>query len=267
MAADGARDIDLLAERPESVLPHARPAKRTGQRAGDQVVTLTCFRFTGVEGLRQIGTMASVLVELPRTPGIGFARMMGTGSGFGFNPWPNFGVWALIASWPDLGTARTATTDAPIWRRRLARAEESCTLFLRPLSATGRWGGMAPFEPAPGAAAESTGLPLAVLTRATIRLRHAARFWARVPAINTQIADEPGMLFRLGMGEVPLLHQVTFSVWQDPAAMRAFAYRGEGHARAVAMVRAGDWFSEELYARFAVLETTGTWHGHPPLRA
>jgi spheroidene monooxygenase len=73
------------------------------------------------------------------------------------------------------------------------------------------------------------------------------------------------MLFRMGMGEVPLLHQVTFSVWQDAAAMRRFAYGGAGHARAIAAVRAGDWFAEELYARFAVLEAAGRWQGRPPL--
>jgi hypothetical protein len=58
---------------------------------------------------------------------------------------------------------------------------------------------------------------------------------------------------------------VTFSVWRDMAAMRAFAYRGEGHRAAIAAVRAGDWFAEELYARFAVVAAEGRWNGGDPL--
>lgn len=251
---------------PRSRLAHAAPARRTGQEAGRQVVTLTCFRFDGWGArLRQIAGMAGAPGALARVPGVGFARMMGTGTGEGFDPKPNLGVWTILATWDDAAAARAGVATHPLWAARRTRAAECCTLFLAPLSATGRWGGVAPFEPMPDPAEAAEGRPLAVLTRATVRMRHAARFWKRVPAINAQIAAGPGMLFRLGMGEVPLLHQVTFSVWQDPAAMRAFAYRGDGHRTAIAMVRAGDWFSEELYARFAVTGAEGTWNGGPPL--
>ena len=73
------------------------------------------------------------------------------------------------------------------------------------------------------------------------------------------------MLFKIGIGEVPLLHQITFSIWPDAATMDAFA-RAEGpHVQAVRAVRAGDWFREELFARFRVTGDTGSWMGSSPL--
>ncbi|MEM6488556.1 MAG: spheroidene monooxygenase [Pseudomonadota bacterium] len=248
---------------PVSRLSHPSAAQRTGQRAGTQVVTLTCFRFGPVAArLGQVASMAWRGRTLARVPGIGFARMMGTGTGEGFDPAPNTAVWTILATWDDAEAAARAVAEAVPWTRRRARARECCTLTMAPLSSSGRWGGVAPFEPGAGAA---QGVPLAVLTRATVRLRHAPAFWSKVPAINRQIAAGPGMLFRLGMGEVPLLHQVTFSVWRDAGSMRRFAYGGEGHRTAIAAVRRGDWFAEELYARFAVLSAEGTWDGRPPL--
>ena len=73
------------------------------------------------------------------------------------------------------------------------------------------------------------------------------------------------MIFKIGIGEVPLLHQVTFSIWPDAAAMAHFA-RGDGpHGRAIQAVRAENWFAEELYARFRILDDWGTWGGQSPL--
>ena len=79
------------------------------------------------------------------------------------------------------------------------------------------------------------------------------------------IGADPNVAFKIGIGEMPLLHQVTFSIWPDAASMTAFA-RGNGpHGRAIQAVREGDWFAEELYARFALLGTAGTWEGGDPL--
>ena len=71
-------------------------------------------------------------------------------------------------------------------------------------------------------------------------------------------------MFKIGIGEVPLLHQVTFSVWPDTASMAAFARRGP-HAEAIRAVRDEGWFNEELYARFRLTGTAGTWQGRDPL--
>ena len=118
-------------------------------------------------------------------------------------------------------------------------------------------------DPAP---APTTG-PVAALTRATLKPRIAARFWSRVPAISRRIGADPNVIFKIGIGEVPLLHQVTFSVWPDAASMAAFARADGAHAQAIRAVREGRWFAEELYARFRIDGTEGSWGGRDPLAA
>ncbi len=92
-----------------------------------------------------------------------------------------------------------------------------------------------------------------------------AKFWGRVPDIQNVIGDDPNVAFKIGIGEVPWLHQVTFSIWPDQASMNAFARESGPHARAIKAVRDEGWFKEELYARFRVLGDAGQWGGQSPL--
>ena len=198
---------------------------------------------------------------LARVPDIGFWKLCGSGTGEGFTPIPNTGVYAILATWPDHETARARTREAGIFRRYRARASESYTLFLSPTSARGAWSGRSPFEVAQ---ADVSG-PVAALTRATVRPGAALRFWNRVPDISAMIGADANVAFKIGIGEVPLFHQITFSVWPDTRGMAAFAREDGPHARAIRAVRDGDWFREELYARFAILGERGTWEGGKPL--
>ena len=107
--------------------------------------------------------------------------------------------------------------------------------------------------------------PVVALTRATMRVRTFLRFWGRVPDISSAMGSDPHVIFKIGIGEVPLLHQITFSIWPDSAAMATFA-RGDGpHGRTIEAVRAENRFSEELYARFRILDDWGRWGGKSPL--
>ena len=228
------------------------------------VTSLSLFRFDGLlPRLWVIGQMGAARFALRRERRAQFWKLCGSGTGEGFTPRPNWGVWAILATWPDEATARAATAANPVWQRWRAKAQESWTIYLSPLSARGAWAGVNPFLP------DMTGLqatgPLAALTRATVRPSRALRFWKRVPNISATIGEDPNVAFKIGIGEVPLLHQVTFSIWPDTASMAAFA-RGDGpHGRAIKAVRDGKWFDEELYARFALLGATGTWNGTDPL--
>jgi len=227
------------------------------------IATLSLFRFSGaLPRLWVIGQMAAARLTLRRERRALFWKLCGSGTGEGFTPRPNWGVWAILATWPDEATARDAVATSPVFARWRSHAAESWTLFLDPTSARGAWAGVNPFLP--GLAPAASG-PVIALTRATIRPGRALRFWNRVPDISAAIGTDPNVVFKIGIGEVPLLHQVTFSVWPDAASMARFA-RGNGpHGQAIAAVRDGNWFAEELYARFALLGTAGRWEGGDPL--
>lgn len=230
-----------------------------------QTVSLSFFRFSpGLSRLWAFTMMGLARPAMARLKHAEFWKLCGSGTGEGFTPVPNTGVYAILATWPDLETAQAQVDTARIYARYRAHAAESWTVFLTPISARGQWSGTSPFLPQ-DTHGEPTNAPLAALTRATVRPGAALRFWNRVPNISKVIGSDPNVLFKIGIGEVPLMQQVTFSIWPDAESMAAFA-RGNGpHGKAIEAVRAGNWFREELYARFHVAACTGTWDGAPVL--
>lgn len=203
--------------------------------------------------------MGGARLPLGRTPDIGFWKLCGSGTGEGFTPVPNTAVYAILATWPDAETAR-ARTQTGVFARYQRRAVENWTVFLETQTSRGEWSGQTPFE-----ASGTTSIgPLAALTRATIKPRILAKFWGRVPNISAMIGNDPNVAFKIGIGEIPMLHQVTFSIWPSEKAMASFARTGP-HADAIRAVREEGWFREELYARFAVHSDRGTWNGISPL--
>ncbi|MFA8441615.1 spheroidene monooxygenase [Yoonia sp.] len=225
-----------------------------------QTVSLSFFRFAGpFARIWALTMMGGARLPLSRTPDIGFWKLCGSGTGEGFTPVPNTAVYAILATWPDAETAR-ARTQSGVFARYQKRAAESWTVFLQTQTARGEWSGQAPFTVGK---TDSAG-PLAALTRATIKPHIAARFWRRVPNISEVIGQDPNVTFKIGIGELPLLHQVTFSIWPSQKAMDGFARTGP-HAEAIRAVRDEGWFREELYARFAVHSDRGTWNGTSPL--
>lgn len=226
-----------------------------------QVVSLTFYRFDGLAArLWAFAMMGLARPAMARLPGVGFWKLCGSGVGEGFTPLPNFGVYAILCTWPDLETAQRAHASASIFARYARRASEHWTLYMSTDTVRGAWSGATPFEASP----QRGPGPLAALTRATIRPGILARFWGRVPNISRVIGQDPNVIFKMGIGEVPWLHQVTFSIWPDAARMANFARTGP-HAEAIRAVRDEGWFREELYARFTLLSDEGTWGGTSPL--
>jgi len=227
-----------------------------------QVVSLSFFRFGSLHArLWAFAMMGLARGPLARVPGIGFWKLCGSGVGEGFTPLPNTSVYAVLATWPDAHTAQDAIQNADIFQRYHCMASEDWTVFMTTDTVRGKWSGQAPFAPS---RQEHHG-PLAALTRATIRPGILARFWRRVPNISKVIGRDPNVVFKVGIGEIPWLHQVTFSIWPDAAAMASFARTGP-HAEAIQAVRDEGWFNEELYARFTLISDTGTWGGTSPLK-
>lgn len=231
-----------------------------------QVTTLSFFRFRSFwSRIWAFAYMQLGRGPLRRTEGIGFHKLMGTGSGVGFDPAPNFSVYAILATWPSLEVARARVEDSRIFRLYRLRAAETWTVFVTPTRARGTWDGRAPFEPNGAPEEPPPGEWIGVLTRASIARRSLFAFWRTVPPISEVVAQRPGLHFKLGMGELPIVQLMTFSLWRDLPDVKRFAYDPGPHREAMKLARKHRWFEEELFARFRIIDTSGTWHGTDPL--
>lgn len=227
-----------------------------------QVVSLSFFRFGALRWrLWAFAMMGFARGPMSRVADIGFWKLCGSGSGEGFTPLPNTAVYAILATWPNEQAARNATQNSAIFQRYRARSVEDWTILMSTNTARGAWSGKTPFAPSH----QNPAGPLAALTRATIKPSILTKFWRRVPNISKVIGADPNVVFKVGIGEVPWMHQVTFSIWPDAATMANFARTGH-HAEAIKAVRQEGWFSEELYARFTLISDIGTWGGVSPLK-
>lgn len=228
------------------------------------LVTVHLFGVTPAGTLPAMMRVALDRSELAATPGLRFWKLLGTGRGQTFSlrdadpmRWGLLGVWDHPVALVDF-ERRSPVVAA--WRRL---AVERWRADLRPLRSRGRWSGQEPFTPTDPVHREG---PVAAVTRARLRAGRVRRFLRAAPPVSAAARDAPGLRFAIGIGELPIGLQGTFSVWDDVGSMTRFAYRGAPHRRAVEATPREGWYAEELFARFAVLQTTGTVGGVDPLR-
>lgn len=232
------------------------------------VTSLTLFRFPNLGSkLWAFSQMLFARGPLGKTPDIGFHKLLGSGSRDGFYPFPNFSVYGILAVWPSIECAKHQISTGDVFCRYRDHASEETSIFMSAKNCRGEWAGQAPFPVSDGPSHDFGDGPLvAVLTRATVKIQHAPSFWKQVPGISKEIAKQDHLVFKIGIGEVPWLHQVTFSIWDDIKAMEEFAFNSF-HGEAISQVRKGGWFKEELFARFDVADVDGTWEGVEPLES
>jgi hypothetical protein len=211
-----------------------------------------------------LAQMAMAPRQLKRVAGLRFFQLLGSGADNGFGFWPNLQRYGLMATWASAEDAATFFAHHPMWSAYTERSTEHWTAELAPLQAHGAWDGTQPFELPPDGPAKTDG-PVAVLTRASIRLRRAPRFWRYVEPTSRALADAEGLRLAIGLGELPLVRQATFSLWESTQAMQQYAYRDVRHREVIQLTRREGWYSEELFARFRVLKSTGTVNGRNPL--
>ena len=202
---------------------------------------------------------------LARVPGLTFSRLLGSGSGFSVVP--DFSRYALLATWSSEQAADEFFAADPLFTACHARAAETWTVKLVARRVRGAWTGRDPFLADVPAPELPDDLPLVVLTRASLRLLALPSFWSRAPAINRHILTAPGLRVALGVGELPWIRPVTFSVWDGTTSMEQFAFHGTAHHDAARTARARGWFKEDLFARFAAIASHGTLDGRDPCLA
>jgi heme-degrading monooxygenase HmoA len=214
-------------------------------------------------GLAQMGTSPGTLKGVP---GLRFFQLLGSGAANGFGFLPNLDRYGFLGVWDSAEAATTFFEAHPLWADYQRRSAETWTAQLAPLRSHGLWNKTNPFDYKDEHAteAEATG-PVAVLTRASIRLRRAWRFWGFVEPTSRALAEAPGVRLAIGLGELPLVRQATFSVWDSAVAMQQYAYRDERHREVIQLTRREGWYGEELFARFRVLGSYGTVDGKSPL--
>ena len=224
------------------------------------VVRLDVWGVSGIEVVRAFTRMGSQRRAVRRLPGLQFAKLLGTGSGETFtmrDADPKH--WALLTSWAshDDATRFDSSSVAQAWQRT---ADEHLTVTMQPLVSRGTWSGREPFAVPDTKAGPG---PIAAITRARIKPRLWTAFWSSVPPVSLDLRADPGVAFTLGIGEAPVGLQGTFSVWRDAKAISDFAYRRPAHAEVIKRTHELDWYAEEMFTRFQVVDISGTYDGSP----
>ena len=196
--------------------------------------------------------MAFDRFSLRRNSDISFFKSLGTGAGKTFTPRDaDSQTWALLFTSEE--NLEFFSSHSPISKwRRFALMEESFTLSA--LSSHGSWAGHQPFSRNHSHHNSSWAGDVATITRARISWRQNIRFWRAVPPVTDSLLENEGLIGAIGIGEAPIGLQGTFSHWKSQEALRAFAYQGEAHKRAIALTEEHKWYREELFARFAVID-------------
>lgn len=233
--------------------------------AGVPLTTFTVFRYPRGQRWWAFMNQGRARRPLAAVPGLTFFRLLGSGSGFSVVP--DFSRYALLATWSSEQAADDFFADDPTCAACHARAAESWTVKLLPRRVRGAWLARDPFLAGAPPPELPDHLPLVVLTRAALRLTALPSFWSRAPRINDHILTAPGLRLALGVGELPWIRPVTFSVWDSNTPMEQFAFHGSSHHTAALAARTHNWFKEDLFARFAAIASRGQLDGRDPVQA
>lgn len=242
---------------------------------------------------RQLLVMARMMTDrcrLRRVDGLVFAKVLGTGRGEHTGPSADLRRQAYFLVWQDAAAANAFRDGHPIARRWRSLAVEH-DLELGLIGGHGTWSGRAILDEmsrrddlgARAGAGDDAGHDpshdaaegdVIVLTRARIR----PRSWRAFHRASRRLADNgpgpfwrgscgpgtcgrgssgrvssglPGRRWALGVGELPVGLLGTVSCWRSAADLDAWLRSDQSHTTAAAY--ADEWFTESLFARFAVL--------------
>ncbi|MEO7446525.1 MAG: spheroidene monooxygenase [Ferruginibacter sp.] len=231
---------------------------------------LTIIRYP--KWLVPVSLLAMAIFRLPLwlNKKILFYKLMGTGKNGSFDLWPEWQQWAIFTTMEIAPQPGTENLQTLLYGNFISRwfkffRTETCTFILEPIQCHGSWDGKIIFDGLPAKVPDSEA-PIAVLTRASIRLKAARDFWRNVPAVNENIKNAGGLIYSVGVGETPVLKQATFSIWKNKDSMMEFAYGRPEHQEVIKKTRKRDWYSEEMFCRFSIIYSKGTIKGINPLK-
>lgn len=225
----------------------------------EQITTISFFKFSSLNHkIWAFSMMLLAHIELSNVEGLSFYRLMGSGKGKGFNPLPDWSVYSLLQVWESENTANEFFKSSNLIKKYNNRSFELYTIFMKNISAEGTWVGKTPFKKGTDL---DPNLPIAVITRATIKWNWLLRFWKYVPTSQEALEGNKGLIYTKGIGEVPIVQMATFSLWKNLIAVKEFAYKSKQHKEAIIRTRKNKWYKEELFSRFQPYKSSGTWQG------
>ena len=197
--------------------------------------------------------MALDRIPLKRNRSISFWKLLGTGKGETFTPRDaDARRWGLLVVIDPQALKRFEDSVVARWRR-IALDEFSATL--QTISSHGSWSGKTPFHLTESI--NSHNNEVVAITRARIKWHKNFRFWSSVPPVTGALRDSAGLIEAIGIGEAPLGLQGTFSLWRDDHSLKEFAYRSGAHTNVIKATHREQWYAEELFARFEVIDKAG----------
>lgn len=218
------------------------------------MITVLYFWDVNRAGAARASTrMALDRSTLKRDPAISFFKLLGTGKGETFTPRDaNPHRWGLLVTLKEEDLEKFDHGKVANNWRKFAVSEYRA--ILKPISSHGAWSMREPFiiEQFPWDG------PIAAITRARIKWRFNRTFWRAVPSVTSSLHAAPGLRHAIGIGEAPIGLQGTFSIWESAKELRDFAYKGAAHTTAIAQTEKLGWYAEELFARFAIIEESGS---------
>ena len=226
------------------------------------IVSLTIVRYRRLFIPLALFAMAIHRIPLSLNKKCSFWKLMGCGRNGTFDLQPDWQQWGLLAVWDTEADFDAFNNHSFVqwWWKTFAM--EKWNILTIPLSSHGQWDGKEPFK---GHREQASDGPVAVLTRATIRLSKLKGFWSNVSPVADLMSTAPGYITSVGIGEAPFFRQATFSIWKDLESMRSFAYGSKQHAEVIKKTRTENWYSEELFARFKIISSEGSISGQNPL--
>ena len=216
-------------------------------------VSLTIIKYPRRYIFFALSAMGLFRLPLWINKSISFYKLMGTGKNGTFDKHPDWKQWAILAVHSDDLTELPSVSDMygkfiAAWFR-LFKCEIK-TYLLEPLEGHGSWDHKKPFGDV--FIPQLHEGPIAVLTRATIKLSKLKYFWAHVAPVAARMTEAKGFIQSYGIGEVPWIKQATFSIWESKEHMKAFAYGMKEHVEVIKKTRQQKWYSEELFVRFRI---------------
>ena len=197
---------------------------------------------------------------LARDSNIKFFRLLGTGTGRTFTSKDaDLKQWVVLTTWLDLEQSRNFNSSSLV-KSWVKNCQEHASLISTTIISKGSWVGREPFgEKTP----KRVDGPVLSITRARIKSHMWRKFQREVPPVSTSLHSSPGLVTAIGIGEAPIGLQGTLSIWRSNLELTEFAQRGAPHRKVINQTHALNWYSEELFARFAIKEVHGSLHGVP----